>query len=1347
MEQAIIPTNQRKFHQSKDSCPFLKEPLVHHFGFHGEKEGYDQFLKNEYNIPDSIDKTTRRYIDTCQKNAPPKINIMSRSPTDFAESWKKMKEKTSSRRLHFGHFKACCQEEPLLGVNYIMAEVPFQSGYSPSCWKNATDVMILKKAGLYDVDKLCTIVLYEADFNHNNKWLGKSMMDKACDLDKIAVEQYSIPGKKSINHALNRRLVFDITWYQKSSLAMTSCDLKSCYDRIVHVPAMMAMHRAGASVYPSKSMFSTIQQTQHVTRTAFGDSKETYGGVENFLAPVMGVGQGNGCGPQVWAVASSVMFEILKEKRLTTKFVSPISRQQLKLCRFAFVDDTDLLQSAGSHQNINDPDFTMEKMQESINVWESAAKTTGGSIAVDKRVFYLIHFTWDKGKWSYGDMENVLNDELNCKDKDGQRCHLNYIPAHKAKEMLGVFLAPDGNNAQQVKEMTKKTKYFGEMIRTRHLDRNEVWTSLTSVALKSLEYPLPALTLLEDECTKIMWPLLKAYLPRAGINRHFPRDVLYGKVEKQGIGLKNLYLSQGIAHIVDIINHTWHGSLTGTLISQSLEQLRLETGINGNLFAMDYNKYKGCILTESWIQHTWKFASDFGIEINPIIPELELRREGDCCIMEKVVQSKLLSANKLKWFNRCQLYLKVVTVADISTPDGKMLRKDCLDGVPTRSHRQLGWPNWHKPPLHAWTLWRKTLRLVFTDGLSIKLTRNLGSWWNVNFNEWEWFLSATCDMLYRCEGDSWKKFKRNTRITRTLSFHENYTLETNIDETELLPTLVEQQRRYLKALEPASFCAKNQEIQSMVDKLDPQKFKWLFAGMQSSENINKIISDLENGTAVAVSDGSFGLNNSIVTTAAWIIQSQDGSQFISGVSTPAYNEGCKGAYRGELVGLLSIIHLTTFFCKKHQIRQGQIHIGCDNQRALSTAFTWNKDKLNTNHKHSDILSAIAGLLQLKKVKISYEHIPAHQHDILPQSDLGRMAKLNIKMDTMAKAAANLVMQGELRPPRSTDHPLGFMNVAVHGRPICHLTSEKLYEFISDISIHEWWLTKNRYKVQDIPSIHWSVCAEAARATSGSKQRFASKWSLGQLGTGTKVKQWNYRPHDACPFCMQDKEDSEHILLCQHEDAIKLWHEQLQKIEESLTKWDTEVTLKVALCQDLQSWRHKERLPSLQFLPSHVRKPVIDMRSLGYARILEGLLPRSVIEFQEDYYKDSESRKSGKSWGKKVYNLFWNVLQALWAERNKQLHNTNRIYDLQGLDTLKDAIRQEYNLGLHRLPACEFSIFFSSPVETLLTRDIVSLRVWLQSIRLGRELHGGIDIIHDECSVNGAFRSWLGLGKI
>ena len=91
---------------------------------------------------------------------------------------------------------------------------------------------------------------------------------------------------------------------------------------------------------------------------------------------------------------------------------------------------------------------------------------------------------------------------------------LEYLEANQAMEMLGVSLAPDGNNTAQIKKMKEKALKMGESIRSGYVTKAEAWISLNTMALKSLEYPLPALTLSETECTSIMWPVLKQFLPK-----------------------------------------------------------------------------------------------------------------------------------------------------------------------------------------------------------------------------------------------------------------------------------------------------------------------------------------------------------------------------------------------------------------------------------------------------------------------------------------------------------------------------------------------------------------------------------------------------------------------------------------------------------------------------------------------------------------------------------------------------------------------------------------------------------------------------------------------------------------
>ena len=76
--------------------------------------------------------------------------------------------------------------------------------------------MIGNSKGNYRVDKLHTILLYEADYNLMNKHVGRDMMNNAEKALILAKEQYgSRKRKASITHASNKRLTFDILRQKK----------------------------------------------------------------------------------------------------------------------------------------------------------------------------------------------------------------------------------------------------------------------------------------------------------------------------------------------------------------------------------------------------------------------------------------------------------------------------------------------------------------------------------------------------------------------------------------------------------------------------------------------------------------------------------------------------------------------------------------------------------------------------------------------------------------------------------------------------------------------------------------------------------------------------------------------------------------------------------------------------------------------------------------------------------------------------------------------------------------------------------------------------------------------------
>ena len=146
-------------------------------------------------------------------------------------------------------------------------------------------------------------------------------MQEAESNQALAREQYGSRKKKTaIECALNKRLTFDILRQMKLSAGICSCDLKSCYDRIVHSFVSLEMQRSGSPAAAVESMFTTIHKLKHVVRTSFGDSEQSFGGGDwRELRQLRGVGQGNGEGTAIWAVISTVFLIYCETKVMSLR--------------------------------------------------------------------------------------------------------------------------------------------------------------------------------------------------------------------------------------------------------------------------------------------------------------------------------------------------------------------------------------------------------------------------------------------------------------------------------------------------------------------------------------------------------------------------------------------------------------------------------------------------------------------------------------------------------------------------------------------------------------------------------------------------------------------------------------------------------------------------------------------------------------------------------------------------------------------------------------------------------------------------------------------------------------------
>ena len=92
--------------------------------------------------------------------------------------WRRARERTASGAsgLRFPHFMAGALHPGICCVDTVLANIPFSTGYSLERWQTGLNVRIPKKSGNFNVEKLRTILLFEADCNQNNKHLGRMMM-------------------------------------------------------------------------------------------------------------------------------------------------------------------------------------------------------------------------------------------------------------------------------------------------------------------------------------------------------------------------------------------------------------------------------------------------------------------------------------------------------------------------------------------------------------------------------------------------------------------------------------------------------------------------------------------------------------------------------------------------------------------------------------------------------------------------------------------------------------------------------------------------------------------------------------------------------------------------------------------------------------------------------------------------------------------------------------------------------------------------------------------------------------------------------------------------------------------
>ena len=1392
MGQAGVRENETRMTRALQSC-FSQSPLLDDFGNLADTDAADAVLAGTYDPPPGINQFAKRLLDEMRIPAaavPISPEDLDWSPEDVARAWRSQRLNTSAEPtgLSFAHLIVGSTDPSIAAVDAVLHNLPFKLGFSPKSWQIITDVAILKSKGVYDVEKMRTIMLLDTYYNMNNKRLGRLIMEQSEKHGQIPGEQY---GSRNLHCApdlgLNKTLIFDISRMKRWAIALLPFDASQCYDRMHHVPTSLAIRSTGVPAEPVHSTFATLQEATHHVATAYGVSTQSYGGSQRRaqgLQPPQGTGQGSGKAPAAHNIAAAKPVQILRKMGLALQFLAAFTLTAVVLACLQYVDDTD--QGVSGPNELTVGEDIPDRAQQAADVWEGCLNATGGAINLAKSCWYLIDYKWSGTAWSYRKIADVKG-EVKVRDIDGQTKTLPRKEPSESVKSLGMFPAPDGNTAAQVAHLRTKGKAFASRIRGKGKKlRNDVWITTQTTIMKTFEYPMRAICLTKKDWAKVMPTVLQAAKQKSGYSKHFPNAVLYGPKEFLGLGMKDPWVTQELKHLEALWEKATCMDISGQLIQQEFEALRMELGTPDPITDHHFALFGGCT-TQCWMKTLWQSCEDFNVKFDDPFFKPKLQRHGDQFLMHAFATE--FPPKELAILNQCRMFLRVLTLADISSADGQALHAYSYDGIQRAPHlHRYGWPRQPPklPPTH-WNLWRHALdtcfRKTYASAGDISLENPLGPWLVDPLRIWPWLLNKDTNRLYHREGLMFQEYAPADHAVnlRNIPYIKVERIDRHSPDPNLRPVyklppgtylVVDAFRHRLPDRKWIGFPydatgpppdpqdARPTTLAGALDLL-PASDRWAVQHLYSADEGRSIAKEIIKGTAIAVSDGSYKDN---FGTSAFIFHAPTTGARLTGRNCIPGAPEDQSAHRSEVGGIVGMAVALHLLCNIYDITDGKIILGLDGKSALNSASSkWDPKCQKTDF---DILWEARKQLAALPITVEFKWVEGHQDDKplmnLPadlhtgsrqhHGCLDNWAKLNIEADLKARDFWDRHHQ---RPVPNCKFTHERMAVTLNGQKLAQFRLNHLYQAVKEPEIKRHWHRREAHlRNEPITDTEWDDMwqmtswkphGKAFRTLPMGKQRWITKHATGFCGVGRVLLRNQWQDHSECPRCGQDNEDTIHVLRCPQARANTQWNTCMETFSAWMDSNHTNLELSRWIKLRLGQWRRGATLTPVLSNP-HVRRAIRDQDRLGWWQFLLGRIPKSMVDAQAHHLQRSRPVRRIEPWSKGLILQVWEISFAMWSHRNVELHGeTLTPQQASQLDSLRQSIRDEFTKGPDTLLPRDRWFLLEEQKDWALKQTLPQSRRWLETVQLSRHAHAGRQAQPDSdlARQQSALRSWLG----
>ena len=1321
IEDALQQENIKKFKLAYSS-PFLQSPIIDDIGQTATNENAEAILNGTFSPNYRIAKATKKFIKHLKM--PYSIQQMGRnsaicSVDQAALYWKKKKERTSSSfsNRHIGTYKALARETRLLQVIHGVSALAYEHGFTLHRWTYDLDVTLLKKPGKIRPDEFRTIGTLEADFNQGAALhFSHRMMNTALQTNSIPPSQYATKGRRSIEAAIVKTLFFDYLRIHKKNGSFIAMDLMQCFDRMAHPISSLSTQRLGVPSTVVETMITTLCQMKHYIRTAYGDSDDWYSGTDD--EPLQGGVQGNGAAAPIFIAISCVLLSYLESVIKGLHIKTAISLTVLTITAVMYVDDADIL-LAQLHQ-AETTESLMRRTQKAANEWRKGIVQTGGALRPEKCKWYLLLFIWKNAEWKIQDGINTPQYTLQIKDTDNIPITVERLAPKIGLKGLGVHIAPDGSNADQVKALSKKIRDWNELIRTSYLNKHDVHLSAFSSIFKTIEYVLPATSLNTSECRKLDTLMHKVYVSRIGINQHLPLAYRYAPKRYQGLSSIHIESTQLIHKLKIFLSHVNQNTQLGRSIMSMLESTQLFLCVDTNFLQLDYNKYGHIIKKEKgWLAHLWQMCHKYKIQIQGEHACPFICRQNDFSLMEKVVQDGSFSKQEILHIQKCLLYLQVLHISDIADGEGaRILTCYKLGQRDINRYSTYVWPNQMLPTRRMWDTWNKAINEVWTD--HGRITPRLGEFIAPTHQSSTWKYCPAQQKLYDTTSIPAKVYERIELGTRSRNIfqptQEGRTVPTQCLEKAFV-TIRNPNRPKLE--NTCTLRTVQEHYSQQRDQNEISLIRHFFRHSYVNPQLHHIAQAIIRNNAVIVTDASIQTTTN-TGAASWVLTQKDSDEGMSygDHGVPRGNK-LMDSYRGEVYGLMASLYIILMVKTKYNLEHGSVEIACDNDASLIHSIVYDTRARITNGSY-DLLWAIHDVKEkIKPIKLIPIYVKGHQDQVT--SELTLYERLNVYVDKRASRFRTYIEQTP-DYEYSTLHKYHVHSINIDSEPITANFDSSIQNWIQS-DIMKKFLNSNRsLPLTAFHEVDWDSVEKATTSLTTSRRLWLLKFTSGFCSVATKMSSCGYWDNDLCPLCQKVPENTKHILRCEHDDISKRYFERTKKVLKWMHNNETMPEL-IHLTEIVLRARGERTFTSCipeEYYGTGIHQLAISQDEIGLHNFFLGRISVMWKKLQSRHYNDLDSKRSSISWANRFVLQIYSFTHSIWKRRCELIHEHDQDrMDEEEHEKLNDEIMDQYLLGENGVRECHRAMF-GTPLDEILTWNVKDKKFWLLTITSSRD---------------------------